>query len=102
MNNAKGFGLIGFLLAVVLAGILMTLVLKQYTNTVSRGAGSAYGREQKGAQQKETSGRNVQNAAGPQQKKAPPVPACDGKQVGTVCVPTRMHSGQDDFEKLYK
>lgn len=89
MNNAKGFGLIGFLLAVVLAGILMTLVLKQYTNTVSRGAGSAYG-------------RNVQNAAGPQQKKAPPVPACDGKQVGTVCVPTRMHSGQDDFEKLYK
>lgn len=106
MNNQKGFGLLGFLVAALLAGLLVTWALKQYSGTVTRAlnplSAEEPARRSVPAGTKANPGARgtdavVQNGTVPGR-----LSGCDGKQVGNICVPTRMHSGQDDFDKLYK
>lgn len=100
--NKKGFGLIGMLIAVVIIGVLMTMVLKLHTGQMQRmmtgplapqqAAAPAANGGQKGAAKKgAAAGKRTQPAA----------PECKGRKVGNICVPTEIRSSSlDAFDKM--
>lgn len=103
MNN-KGFGLLGMLISVLIIGILMSFVLKQYAGQTRRilempgltapqqeVPSAKKGRGQKGAGQAKSGGQPKKTAA----------PKCNGRLVGNICVPTEIRSSSlDAFEGL--
>ncbi len=103
MNN-KGFGLLGMLISVLIIGILMTMVLKQYAGQTRRAlalpglvapqqtAAPAPAGKKPGTvpHHKTSAGHN-----------APSAPKCNGRLVGNICVPTEIRSSSlDAFEGL--
>ncbi len=93
MNTKKGIGLIGMLLAVLLIGILMTVLLKQYASQTQRLRPAL-------KQTDEAAWPAEAPLAAPAGEAAAPAP-CDGKRVGNLCIPTQLQSGSlDAFEQL--
>lgn len=95
MKKTQGFGLIGMLIAVLIVGILMAAILKRYAGQ-TRQMMSVPGLTQPAAPS-QTPGAK----AGVQ-----PAPArnpCNGRQVGSICVPTEVRSSSlDAFEQMNK
>ncbi len=84
MKRQAGFGLLGLLAAVLIIGILLSVVLKRYA-----------------AQMKNVPA--VPSVTAPVQGATPgaAAPACNGRLVGNVCVPTEIRSSSlDAFERM--
>ncbi len=94
MMNNKGVGLIGLLIAVVIVGVLTAAVMKRYlgaTHSVLSRTGVSAPAVPGG----------TKKVAG--QKGAPARPACKGRLVGNICVPTEVQSSSlDAFENMNK
>lgn len=103
MNN-KGFGLLGMLLAVLIIGILMTAMLKQYAGQTRRilempglVPGQVEAPAKNGGAKKSAGKKNGQSVRQTQ----PAAPKCNGRQVGNICVPTEIRSSSlDAFDKM--
>lgn len=100
--NKKGFGLLGMLIAVVIIGILMSMVLKLHTGQMQRmmtgplapqqAGSSAAGSGQKAA---------VKNGGSAAKRAQTAAPECKGRKVGNVCVPTEIRSSSlDAFDNM--
>lgn len=86
MHNQKGMGLLGLLIAVVIAAVLLSLVLQRYAGQTRR---SLQGIKAPASARTGASAR--------------PAAPCNGRLVGNICVPTEVRSaGLEQFEQLSK
>ena len=96
MENQKGMGLLGLLISVLIVALLLTVVLKRYTEQTRRTLhlpAVASPTSKKGKTVSSSGSQGVHSAG----------TSCNGRLVGNICVPTEVHSSSlDAFERMNK